>query len=69
VHGEILQRRDAGMAILLISTELDEVLALSDRIVVLYEGRVAGERLAGEATAEELGLMMGGRHAAPAYTS
>ncbi len=69
VHGEILRRRDAGMAILLISTELDEVLALSDRIIVLYEGRVAGERLAGEATAEELGLMMGGRHAAPAYAA
>ena len=63
VHGELLRRRDAGMAILLISTELDEVLALSDRILVLYEGRIAGERRAGEATAEELGLMMGGRHA------
>jgi simple sugar transport system ATP-binding protein len=66
VHRELLQRRDAGMAILLISTELEEVLALADRILVLYEGRIAGERRAGEATAEELGLMMGGRHAAPA---
>jgi ABC-type uncharacterized transport system ATPase subunit len=64
-HRELLQRRDAGMAILLISTELDEILALADRILVLYEGRIAGERRAGEATAEELGLMMGGRHAAP----
>jgi general nucleoside transport system ATP-binding protein len=54
------------MAILLISTELDEVLALSDRILVLYEGRVVGERRSGEANAEELGLMMGGRHQASA---
>jgi general nucleoside transport system ATP-binding protein len=66
VHGELLRRRDAGMAILLISTELDEVLALSDRILVLYEGRIAGERRAGAATADELGLMMGGRHETPA---
>lgn len=52
------------MAILLISAELDEVLALSDRVLVLYEGRIAGERRAGEASAEELGLMMRGRHEA-----
>jgi simple sugar transport system ATP-binding protein len=67
VHGELLRRRDRGMAILLISTELDEVLTLSDRILVLYEGRIAGERRAGEATAEELGFLMGGRHEAPAH--
>jgi general nucleoside transport system ATP-binding protein len=67
LHGELLRRRDAGMAILLISTELDEVLALSDRILVLYEGQIAGERRAGEANAEDLGLMMGGRHEAPAH--
>jgi general nucleoside transport system ATP-binding protein len=65
VHSELLRRRDAGMAILLISTELDEVLALCDRILVLYAGRVAGERQASTASAEELGLMMGGRQAAP----
>jgi general nucleoside transport system ATP-binding protein len=69
LHGELLRRRDAGMAILLISTELDEVLALSDRILVLYEGQIAGEQRAGEANAEELGLMMGGRHAAPAHAA
>jgi simple sugar transport system ATP-binding protein len=69
VHGELLLRRDAGMAILLISTELDEVLALSDRILVLYEGRIAGERRAGDANPEELGLMMGGRHEAPAHVA
>jgi simple sugar transport system ATP-binding protein len=62
IHGELLRRRDAGVAILLISTELDEVLALADRILVLSTGRIAGERQAGAANAEELGLMMGGRH-------
>ena len=67
VHGELLRRRDAGMAILLISTELDEVLALSDRILVLAAGRITGERQAGAAHADELGLMMGGRHEAPAH--
>jgi general nucleoside transport system ATP-binding protein len=69
VHGELLRRRDAGMAILLISTDLDEVLALSDRILVLSAGRIAGERPAGAAHAEELGLMMGGRHEAPAHVA
>ena len=69
VHGELLRRRDAGMAILLISTELDEVLALADRILVLTAGRIAGERRAGAANAEELGLMMGGRHEAPAHAA
>jgi general nucleoside transport system ATP-binding protein len=57
------------MAILLISTDLDEVLALSDRILVLSAGRIAGERPAGAAHAEELGLMMGGRHEAPAHVA
>ena len=69
VHGELLRRRDAGMAILLISTELDEVLALADRILVLSAGRIAGERQAGAANAEQLGLMMGGRHEAPAHVA
>ena len=67
VHGELLRRRDAGMAILLISTELDEVLALADRILVLSAGQIAGERQAGAANVEQLGLMMGGRHEAPAH--
>jgi simple sugar transport system ATP-binding protein len=62
IHGELLRRRDAGVAILLISTELEEVLALADRILVLSAGRIAGERPAGAANADELGLLMGGRH-------
>jgi ABC-type uncharacterized transport system ATPase subunit len=69
VHGELLRRRDVGMAILLISTELDEVLALADRILVLSAGRIAGERHAGAAHAEELGLLMGGRQEAPAHVA
>ena len=66
LHAEILRRRDAGAAILLISTELSEVMALADRILVLYEGRIAGERAGAAATAEELGPLMGGRRAEPA---
>jgi simple sugar transport system ATP-binding protein len=46
--------------VLLISEDLDEILALADRIAVIYEGRIAGEVAAGEATAEELGLLMAG---------
>ncbi|GIV76733.1 MAG: ABC transporter [Litorilinea sp.] len=60
VHRELVRRRDEGMAILLISTELDEILALSDRIVVLYEGRIVGECPAEEVDVEALGLMMAG---------
>ncbi len=66
LHAEILRRRDAGAAILLISTELSEVMALADRILVLYEGRIAGERAGAATTAEELGPLMGGRRAEPA---
>jgi simple sugar transport system ATP-binding protein len=46
--------------VLLISEDLDEILALADRIVVMYEGGVAGERDAESATVEELGLLMAG---------
>ncbi len=60
VHQELVRQRDAGMAILLISTELEEILSLSDRIVVIYEGQFAGERSIEEANVEELGLMMAG---------
>ena len=66
LHAEILRRRDDGAAILLISTELSEVMALADRILVLYEGRIAGERAGAATTAEELGPLMGGRRAEPA---
>jgi simple sugar transport system ATP-binding protein len=48
------------MALLLISEDLDEILALADRVVVMYEGAVVGERDAASATVEELGLLMAG---------
>lgn len=60
IHSELLKRRDAGTGILLVSSELTEILKLSDRIVVMYEGRIAGELSAQEATEEKLGLLMAG---------
>ncbi len=60
VRDHILAERDRGIAVLLISEDLDELLALSDRLVVIYEGRIVGEMLASEATAERLGLLMSG---------
>lgn len=60
IHTELLKRRDAGTGILLVSSELTEILKLSDRIIVMYEGRIAGELTAQEATEEKLGLLMAG---------
>lgn len=62
IHSEILRLREQGVGILLISSELDEVLALADRIVVLYEGHIQGacDRVA--AKPETLGLWMAGSH-------
>jgi len=58
IHQCLLDYREAGGAVLVISEELDELIALSDRIVVLYDGRVTGEVLRGSAKVEELGRMM-----------
>lgn len=60
VHQTLLNQREQGAAILLISEDLDEILGLSDRIAVIYEGRIMGELSREEATAEQLGLMMAG---------
>ncbi len=60
---QLMERRMAGAAVLLISTELDEVLALSDRIVVLFKGRVSGVLTREAFSVEQLGLMMAGRAA------
>jgi simple sugar transport system ATP-binding protein len=60
IHRQLIALRDAGAAILLVSVELDEILALSDRIVVMFDGRIMGERLPAETDAGELGLMMAG---------
>jgi simple sugar transport system ATP-binding protein len=61
VHKELIAVRDAGKAVLLVSFDLDEILDLSDRIVVLYQGRITGEFASGEVSRSELGLFMGGR--------
>jgi simple sugar transport system ATP-binding protein len=60
VHDELLARRAAGAAILLISADLAEILALSDRVVVLFAGRIAGEMPVADAEPERLGLLMAG---------
>ena len=62
IHRQILEQRSEGKAILLISLELEEVRSLSDRIVVIYGGRIVGE-VGPDATDEELGLLMAGRTA------
>jgi simple sugar transport system ATP-binding protein len=60
VHEQLLARRAAGVGILLISADLTEVLALADRIVVLFGGRIVGETPGGTADPERLGLWMAG---------
>ena len=64
VHSRLRERQSQGGAIVLISTELDEVIALSDRIAVLYEGRIVGI-VGADTPRETLGLMMGGRTVVP----
>jgi simple sugar transport system ATP-binding protein len=60
IHKRIIEQRDAGKAVLLISNELDEVMGLSDRILVMFHGEIVGEVAAEEATEDELGLFMAG---------
>ncbi len=60
VHRQIVAQRDKGNAVLLVSLELDEVMSLSDRILVMYEGEIVGQLDPKTATAEELGLYMAG---------
>ncbi len=61
VRNQVLAQRSRGAGVLLISEDLDELLALADRILVLYEGEVVGEMPTEEATAERLGLLMAGQ--------
>ena len=60
IHRQIVAKRDQGAAVLIVSTELDEVLALADRIAVLYQGRIMDVLTPEQATPEILGLLMGG---------
>ena len=56
----LISERTKGNAVLLISTDLDEVLAVSDRILVIYEGAIIGQVIPGENTITEIGMMMAG---------
>jgi simple sugar transport system ATP-binding protein len=60
IHGRIVQKRGEGCAVLLVSPELDEIMELSDRIAVMYRGRIVGMVDAAETTKEEIGLLMAG---------
>ena len=60
IHKQIVNQRDNGKAVLLVSLELDEVMTVSDRILVMYEGEIVGELDPKKTTVEELGLYMAG---------
>lgn len=60
IHAQIVKKRDEGHAVLLVSLELDEVMNLSDRILVIHEGEIVGEFLPENTTAREIGLYMAG---------
>ncbi|MDK3073413.1 ABC transporter ATP-binding protein [Sedimentitalea sp. JM2-8] len=60
IHKQIVALRDQGKAILLVSVELEEIFSLADRIAVMFDGHVMGERLPGETDETELGLLMAG---------
>jgi general nucleoside transport system ATP-binding protein len=60
IHNTLIKMRDNGVGILLISAELDEIMSLSDRIAVMYEGEIVATLDAAQATREELGLLMAG---------
>lgn len=60
IHTQILKRRDAGVGVLLVSTELDEILQLSDQIAVMYRGKIVAIVPSSEATKEYIGLLMAG---------
>ena len=60
IHQQIVALRDQGKAILLISVELDEILSLSDRVLVMFDGKIMGERQPESTNETELGLLMAG---------
>ena len=66
IHRRLVALRDAGKAVLVVSVELEEILALSDRILVMHAGEIVGELATSEATEERLGLMMAGVKPGPA---
>lgn len=60
IHNQIVAKRDEGVAVLLVSAELDEIMALSDRIAVMYKGEIIDIVDRADATRERLGLLMAG---------
>ena len=60
IHRQIVDMRDQGIAVLLVSAELDEITSLADRIAVMYHGQIVATLAAGQATRAELGLLMAG---------
>ncbi|MDW8402600.1 ABC transporter ATP-binding protein [Chloroflexus sp.] len=60
IHNQIVKKRDEGVAVLLVSAELDEILSLADRIAVMYHGQIVATVKNGELSREELGLLMAG---------
>jgi simple sugar transport system ATP-binding protein len=60
IHRRLIEMRDAGKGILLVSVELDEIMSLADRILVMFDGGIVGEVAQRDATEQALGLMMAG---------
>jgi simple sugar transport system ATP-binding protein len=60
IHRRLVEQRDAGLAVLLVSSELDEVLSLADRVAVMYRGRVVALLEGGEIDRDRIGLLMAG---------
>jgi general nucleoside transport system ATP-binding protein len=60
IYSQLRAMRDAGCAVLVVSSELDEILALSDRVIVMNQGRVTGELAIADCTEAKLGLLMTG---------
>ena len=60
IHRRLIALRDAGVGILLVSVELEEIMALSDRILAMCGGRITGERRPAETDERDLGLLMAG---------
>jgi general nucleoside transport system ATP-binding protein len=60
IHGRLVQARDRGVAVLLVSAELDEIMSLSDRIAVMYKGQIIATLNAERTSREEIGLLMAG---------
>jgi len=69
IHSQIIQKRDEGTGVLLVSSELDEILALSDRIAVMYKGQIMDILDAKNASKESLGLLMAGVHPTETITA